>query len=473
MKRIAIVAGLLALLASAAPAEQLAYVLNEDSRDVTIFDLDSGSLLGHFRTKSNPRDLEPSRDGQFVVVAANNDITILASPNYARVDLLLTNGGSGSSSVGLSPDDSTVYVAQEFDDVVFSVDLQHPDTQACIANETEDCYLHSNAQEIYYLPINDPLHLTVCDDGAVTVVGRSGHVARLMPGSSVFDPITVPVPLPEEPRGIDCAPDNEVWISSQNGAPLTMIGPGASPVVHHFQGFSLQDAGRVAVDPRMIGTFYTVLVTDRGTGEILFVENGAVRNRLSPSNGSTPFGVAASATGFVVAADQDPDSAMVRDANWAQSHQSVQERPIDSGIGPVAGPAVEATPHELQFSYFQANGVWTAPKTMTLESTGTWPLVISGISVPLGGSNFQIVSQNCTNRTLQVGDSCEVQVRFRPTGYWLYGTYSGTLRVQHNGIPTSTNDFRLRGLHAVDFIRRNYPVVKTVRPPYELKLSLD
>jgi hypothetical protein len=72
----------------------------------------------------------------------------------------------------------------------------------------------------------------------------------------------------------------------------------------------------------------------------------------------------------------------------------------------------------------------TAPKLVTITSTGNVPLVVSSLNI--GGANpgdFSIVSDGCTGASLNPGASCTASLIFEPIRT---GARSATLTIAHN-----------------------------------------
>lgn len=88
--------------------------------------------------------------------------------------------------------------------------------------------------------------------------------------------------------------------------------------------------------------------------------------------------------------------------------------PVSGTAGESAEPGVTVQPGDIQFDSTQVGSV-SAGKMITVKSTGTAPLNVTGIS--LGGKepgDFKIVSNGCAG-AVQPGVSCSVEVAFAPT----------------------------------------------------------
>lgn len=459
MKRSSLILAIaLALFAVPALGGQNLYVLNQGDDNVTVIDTWSGVVLGDFRVKSPARDLDAAHRSDFVVIAGKNDITWLHSANgYQRVDLQLVFGGNESVAIGLSPDDRYVYVAQTDPDNVFRVDLQHSDTLSCLERADGDCDLNSRAQLQLNTGVRDPVHMAVCDDGVVYLVGVTGEVSRHEPTSNGFSSLAIPAPRPADPRGIACTPDNGVVIMSGDRV-LTEVLPGSSPVVNHYRNMPVADPGRIDVDPRRFGRDYQVLLTDRASGEIVRVENAALVERFALKGAAgqpLPWAVTAAANGMLGTANQGVDGATILYQWWAQLPRPTGARPIDADFGPVQGAAVEADPYNLEFVYGAGNSN-SASQNMFLRSSGTSTLVIARVEIR-GSADFSVKSDGCTGRSLAPGQTCSLSIGFSNPGTHggpAYPNFNADLRVSHNGNPTAVNDFPLKAISFKQYIEQ-------------------
>jgi hypothetical protein len=129
---------------------------------------------------------------------------------------------------------------------------------------------------------------------------------------------------------------------------------------------------------------------------------------------------------------------------------------------PCPVPRARVSPNPVEFGQAQI-GTTGATRTVTVESTGTAPLVVS--SVTLGGSaasEFAIIvtPDRCSGRTLAPGQTCQEQVQFRPTNV---GDRTATLSVTDNA---SDSPQRVT-LHGVGS-RRPVPAATLVPDPVDL-----
>lgn len=101
------------------------------------------------------------------------------------------------------------------------------------------------------------------------------------------------------------------------------------------------------------------------------------------------------------------------------------------------------SPSFIQFSPNQAVGTTSAPQTITVASTGSFPAVISGVSISgTHAGNFTKASDNCSGTTVPLGSSCTIAVAFAPTAR---GSRDAFLQIASNG--TASPD--LIGLYGV------------------------
>jgi hypothetical protein len=450
------------MIAAPAVAGQKLYVLNEGDSTVTVIDSWTGAVLGDFRTKSNVRDLDAAHLSEFVVIAGNNDIGWLHSVNnYQQIDLQFGPGTSGnkSTAIGLSPDDQYVYLAQTDPDAVYRVDLQRGAIQDCLErgpNDDHDCYIPSGAVLNLDPKVTEPLHMAVCDDGAVYLVGASGQVARHEQGSRYFELLAIPQPVPDDPRGIACTADSGVFIMSGDRV-LTELSSGARPAVTHYTGLPVADPGRIDVDPRRFGRSFQVLLSDRDSGEIVRWQDAMVIERIklwpdSSGNRRLPWAVTANASGWLGTANQGSDGGMILYQPWGQLPRGTGRQPIDVDFGPVLGAAVEADPYSLEFVY-GVSGSSSSAQVMKLRSSGTSQLTISRLEIN-GSSGFTIKRENCIGQTLAPGQTCDVTIGFAAStsGAPAYANFNADLQVTHNGSPTYINDFPLKAIHIKQYL---------------------
>jgi hypothetical protein len=82
-----------------------------------------------------------------------------------------------------------------------------------------------------------------------------------------------------------------------------------------------------------------------------------------------------------------------------------------------------------------------APMTLTVTSTGSIPLTISGTTISgADASSFTVTSNNCT-AAISTGNTCQMVVTFKPTAT---GSYTATLNVTDNA-PASPQTVALSG----------------------------
>jgi len=453
----------LALIAGPAMAGQKLYVQNQGNSTLTVIDSWTGVVLGDFPTKTNVRDLDAAHHAEFVVIAGGSDLGLAHSANnYRRMDLQFRNAGLNSTAVGLSPDDRYIYLAQTDPDWVYRVDLGwggwfQDDCLGKGPDDHHDCPISDSAILELDPQVADPLHMAVCDDGAVYVVGASGQVARHEASSNGFGRLGV-APAPDDPRGIACTPDNGVFIMSGDRI-LTELSAGPNPVVTAHTNIPVADPGRIDVDPRHFRGGFQVLLTDRDSGEIVRFQNGAVIERIALwpdkfGNRRLPWAVTASAHGWLGTANQGVEGATILYQSWAQLPRGNGPQPIDADFGPVLGAAVEANPHSLEFVYGVGGSSGGSRQTMELRSTGTSDLNIASLQID-GDRAFTIAGHNCTNGPLAPGQTCDVTIEFaNPGGNGApgYAHFRADLRVTHNGTQIFMNDFPLQAIHFKEYL---------------------
>ena len=91
--------------------------------------------------------------------------------------------------------------------------------------------------------------------------------------------------------------------------------------------------------------------------------------------------------------------------------------------------AVGATPEELDFGPVALNAGPTAAQTFTVESIGTTPLEIEGVTIYTSDfADFSITDDGCTGESVAPGGTCPVSIDFEPGAL---GERSAYMRVAH------------------------------------------
>lgn len=98
-----------------------------------------------------------------------------------------------------------------------------------------------------------------------------------------------------------------------------------------------------------------------------------------------------------------------------------------SGTGKVG--SLSAEPSRLDFGP-QLVGVAGKPQTVTVTNSGEATVDLSDVTVSGPGADFGAVSTECEGRSLEQGDSCRIQVSFKPSAA---GPRTGTVTVAYDG----------------------------------------
>jgi hypothetical protein len=101
-----------------------------------------------------------------------------------------------------------------------------------------------------------------------------------------------------------------------------------------------------------------------------------------------------------------------------------------SGTAVAGTPGISPSPASVSFGTINEGASLTA--TVTITSSGTSPLVITGVSV--AGTGFALAGNTCS--TIAPTAQCTIQVRFTPPGAT---TYTGTLTITHNAAGSPLN----------------------------------
>jgi PQQ-dependent catabolism-associated beta-propeller protein len=105
------------------PSNDLVFVPNESTSEVTVLDGATGRIEGHLATGPRPRGVELSPDRRTLYVAASNANRIEAWDVAGRRRLRLYASGSDPERFAISPDGRTAYVANEDNSSVSFLDL--------------------------------------------------------------------------------------------------------------------------------------------------------------------------------------------------------------------------------------------------------------------------------------------------------------------------------------------------------------
>jgi|GEM_PF-1992579 len=103
------------------------------------------------------------------------------------------------------------------------------------------------------------------------------------------------------------------------------------------------------------------------------------------------------------------------------AHLSIQNdagAPVDTSLAGTAypNPGIAVDPAVLDFGNQIAAAGPGAPRTITVESTGTTPLQMADPAFEgADADQFQIVANGCAGAALEPGESCDIEVAFAPT----------------------------------------------------------
>jgi len=195
--------------------------------------------------------------------------------------------------------------------------------------------------------------------------------------------------------------------------PSTIVGATSAqqPVVLTNAGSSQLAISAVSATPGFLWT--SPNLTSAGAGTLQPSGQCTIQVQFKPTAAGSP-------AGSLVIAHNAPNS------------------PLSIGLTgtAIAGtPAI--TPSVTSYSFGSIGIGQSSTATITITSSGTTALSITGVSAP--GGVFTLVSNACS--TLQPTQQCTIQVRFSPTGA---SSYSGTLVISHNA-PGSPLNIALSG----------------------------
>jgi hypothetical protein len=410
---------------------QHAYVVNRDSRDLTVIDVSSRTVVGTWRTDRNPRDVTTSPDGTFVYVAANHDLTIIDIDHPTeRIDVEFQRGGLESTGVAVADGGRRVFVSQRISDTVTMIDLHDANLAACVAMRTPDCNPGSGETPLA-LPFAGGEHIATSPyDGSVFVVNADGRVARAEGPSWSFVEITSPTSarLPRSPAGLAVGPDGNVAISANANCPSST----GCVVVLSYPSWSLTTlphtftrVGGLAIENTTGENGFPILVALPDDDAVGRITSSGLRLAYCYF-GVAPQDVAfTSESAFIPASFVTANSAHLHDpGSSATIFYRGTRTEVPAGTTPVAvaiGHVLEGklVPDPLQLSWvYSSLHQYVGRQRVRFTNQGYLymfldRLVVRGRDV----ANFTVTSDGCSFRSLGISQSCDVEVDFRAGSY--------------------------------------------------------
>ncbi len=410
---------------------QHAYIVNRDSRELTVIDLSTRTVVGSWRTDRNPRDVTTSPDGTCVYVAANHDLTIIDIDfPTERIDVEFQRGGLESTGVAVADGGRRIFVSQRISDTVTMLALQEPGLAACVAMRTPDCNPGTGETPLA-LPFAGGEHIATSPyDGSVFVVNADGRVARAAAPSWNFVEITSAsaTNLPRSPAGLAVGADGNVAISANANCPssaacvkvLSHPSWTLTTLAHRFTR-----VGGLAIETTTGENGFPILVAlpdDDAVGRI--TSSGL---RLSYCYfGVEPQDVAWTAeSAFIPASFVTANSAHLQSpGSSATIFYRGTRMEVPAGLTPVAvaiGHVLEGklVPDPLQLSWvYSGINQYVGRQRVRFTNQGYLYMFLDRLVVRgRDAANFTVTSDLCSFRSLGIGQSCDVEVDFRAGSY--------------------------------------------------------
>jgi YVTN family beta-propeller protein len=320
--------------AASGPSGELVYVSNEDSRNLSVIDVDKDSVIATIEVGTRPRGVKVSPDGRTVYVALSGSPKCPPSMSDAeceklRVDRSLDGiavvdvasaktvrvlpGGKDPEAFDISRDGSRLFISNEDADSATIVDLASgkPIANVSVGREPEGVAVAPDGKTVWVTGETDhditgvdvatgkriadidilgrrPRGIAFLPDGSRAYVTNevSGTVSVVdIPGRKTVQQITMPPD--SRPMGIIVTPDaKRIYVSNGRGKTVSVIDPATNTITTS-----------VEVGPRPWGIALTrdgrKLYTANGPGNDVTVVNTETMQviRTIPV-GSVPWGVA-------------------------------------------------------------------------------------------------------------------------------------------------------------------------------------
>jgi len=442
------------------PNGENVYVASLSSASVTIFDRDTttGALTesGCLATTNNDGctaiggrltgawGVAVSGDGQNVYVASQGGNAISVFDRNGTTGALTANGClantnadgctalakpslAGARFVAVSPDDKDVYVTAGTGNSVthFQRDLATGQlTQAdCLAVTGADgCTAMSQsslrfARDVEVSPDGLNLYTTSMARANVTVIDRNVTTGSITQNTCFantnIDGCTVLArPSLSDAMKLSLSPNGtDIYVGSQISAAVTVFSRAAAPIVVTGPASAVtRTTATVSGEVFANAATTTALDITYGTDQAVVASGGGTAATVTPGS-ATGLGrtdVTAALTGL------SPDTKYYYRLSAANGDGS-SEGTVESFTTRVAQIAL--APEALSFGdvvVAQASG----EQTVTVTSTGSAAVDFPGAAVTLTGADaaqFVIAGDTCSTKTVEVGQTCSISVRFAPT----------------------------------------------------------
>jgi PQQ-dependent catabolism-associated beta-propeller protein len=325
--------------ASAAPAA-LAYVTNEDSRDLSVIDTRTDSIVATIPVGTRPRGVRVSRDGKTVFVALSGSPKCpptmpdeecekmkadKTKDGIAVVDVAqrrttrVLPGGSDPEAFDISEDGSTLFVSNEDANTASIVDIASGKVRSTVAVGKE------------------PEGVRIQPDGAaVWVTGETDHNLTLL--DTKTGKVITQIPVGKRPRDLAFSPDgSRAYVTSEIDGTLWVLNLPARKVLKVIQLPKDSKPMGVVVSPD--GRRVYVANGRGGTVSVIDATSNALLSSVAV--GQRPWGIALTPDGKKLYTANGPSNDVtVIDADRMQVIKKVPAGKIPWGVA--IGPALRS-----------------------------------------------------------------------------------------------------------------------------------
>jgi YVTN family beta-propeller protein len=416
-----------------------AYVPNATDGTISVIDTERFEVLATVAVGSDPYGVAIGADGLHAYVGnrGDNSVTVIDADTFSTRSTALD-----AAPAGLALDDGRgrLLVALESASAIALIDA-------------------STLQEIGRIAVNHPPHDIVASpaEDRLYVLSRSNAylsaidldtLAVIDDVSLAIDAYSVPraIAVDDTGRGIYVALGDAAGTSSRlaviDGATLT-VDHDASPVDGEIIDLAL-DGGL---------TLYVVLRDESACSEVEEWSTASL-SRIDGHRMPGPVVRASHGAGWIFALSPQQEAFIAGNTGMEGLFYRVAGTGEDAGvlgtfIGPTRSPAETLAQSSLDFGTVAVAS--QATRALTVTNTGTLPLTIyeseladAGGIICIGGNSCQpafdasafsiLAEDDCSGRTLAIGESCTVELAYAPTADVSYGA---ALRLHTNSSVTA------------------------------------